>query len=252
MFVVTGGGSGIGRALAQALAQLGRPVMIVGRRREALVETAADFPLISVCQADVSTAEGRQHLQNELSQVERLDALIHNAGMIEPIMPIGAIPEEAWRQTMEVNLNAPLFLNQALADKLTQGRVLHMGSAVAHFPVSGWAAYCVSKAALHMLTRCSQLESRQTAYASVMPGIIDTDMQALIRNSEGMDPEQVLFYKNLKKDNRLLSPDTVASFLCWLLLDVEREVYVEREWDIYETFHHASWLRAPHRVPHWE
>jgi len=252
VFVISGGGSGIGRALAHALARRNKQVLVLGRRLETLQETASFSPLISTCVADVSTVEGRQHVLSELDAFEQLDGLIHNAGQIQPIAPITDISEDAWRQALDVNLNAPLFLNQQLISKLTHGRVLHMGSAVAHFPISAWAAYCVSKAALYMLTRCWQLESKQTAFASVMPGIIDTDMQKTIRESQFMEPEQLRFYENLKKENRLLTPDVVASFLSWLLLDVSRDEYIAQEWDIYETTHHASWLRAPHRVPHWE
>lgn len=253
MFVVTGGGSGIGRALAHALAMRGKQVLIVGRRQQALEETASSFSsLITVCHADISSADGRTRLLSQLEDCEQIDGLVHNAGLIEPIMPIANIPEDGWRKILEVNVNAPLFLNQLLLNKLTFGRVLHISSGVAHFPVSGWAAYCVSKAALAMLTRCWQLESAQTAFAGVMPGIIDTNMQAMIRESHGMDPSQLKFYKTLQKENRLLKPETVALFLTWLLLDADRGEYVSQEWDIYDTSHHPSWLQAPHRVPHWD
>lgn len=251
VFVVTGGGSGIGRALAQAMALRGKKVLIIGRRLEALMETAVFSPLISVCCADITSQEGRQDIWAQLPDTP-LEGLIHNAGIIEPVNLLGAIDEHDWKKTMATNLDAPLFLSQLLLPRLAQGRVLHIGSGVAHFPVAGWAAYCVSKAALFMLTQCWQLESRHTAFASVMPGIIDTDMQALIRQSSFMDKEKIEFFKMLKREGRLLAPETVALFLSWLLLDLDRETYVSREWDIYDTGHHQSWLVKPYCVPHWE
>jgi benzil reductase ((S)-benzoin forming) len=139
-----------------------------------------------------------------------------------------------------------------MLDKLQGGRVLHIGTGAAHFPVTGWAAYCVSKAALAMLTRCWQLESREIAFASVMPGIIDTDMQAFIRQAKFMDTEKLDFFKELKRKNRLLNPATVAAFLTWLLLDVSYEDFGSQEWDIYDKSHQSSWLVYPHVVPHWE
>ncbi|WP_028387726.1 SDR family NAD(P)-dependent oxidoreductase [Legionella fairfieldensis] len=252
MFLITGGGSGIGRALAQALATRGREVLIVGRREEMLAETAAFSSLINYLCADVSTDKGRQHIVTYLATVSSITGLIHNAGIIEPITSIATIEESSWQQIMATNLNAPLFLNQLLLEKLKEGKVLHIGSGVAYFPVKGWAGYCVSKAALAMLTRCWQLESQDAAFASVMPGIIDTDMQAIIRHTPFMDEEQRAFYDSLHQKGHLLSPATVALFLTWLLLDIDKGLYSSKEWDIYDKSHHPAWLVAPHCVPFWE
>ena len=249
MFVVTGGGSGIGKALAHALASRGKPVLIIGRREQLLVDTAAFSPLISTLSVDVSTSIGRQLVMTRLKNTRHIDGLIHNAGVIDPILPITSIDETLWREVMATNVDAPLFLSQLLYDKLTHGRVLHLGSGAANFPVKGWAAYCVSKAALSMLTRCWQLESEPVAFASVMPGIIDTPMQAKIRNAAHMEPNKLDFFQSLKEENQLLLPDTVALFLCWLLLDIDKSAFVSREWDIYDTTHHHAWLVSPHRVP---
>lgn len=252
MFVITGGGSGIGEALALALAMRETRVLIIGRREEALKAAAKNSPLISYCCADVSTHEGRQHIVSHLFSQPQLDGLIHNAGIIEPIVPIRTIDEKAWQKVMATNIDAPLFLTQLLQDKLLKGRILNIGSGAAHFPVAGWSAYCVSKAALSMLTRCWQLECSHLAMANVMPGIIDTDMQGYIRNASHMDPEKINFFKRLQQERQLLSPKTVALFLCWLLLDITKADYVSKEWDIYDKTHHHQWLTPPHVVPSWE
>ncbi|KTD47547.1 SDR family NAD(P)-dependent oxidoreductase [Legionella quateirensis] len=252
VFIITGGGSGIGRALALNLAERGKSVLIIGRRESLLQETAAAFTSIKYLCADVSTSEGRELIRDYLNNIPQISALVNNAGSLEPLVSIQDIPLTDWHQTLATNLDAPLFLPQLLADKLQHGRVLNIGSGAAYFPIKGWAAYCVSKAALAMLTRCWQLESGAVSFASVMPGIIDTEMQAIARNGSNMDPEQVDFYKRLKQHNRLISPDTVAEFLSWLLLEIDEETYVSKEWDIYESSHHASWLKPPHQVLHWD
>lgn len=252
MFVVTGGGSGIGKALAHALAMREKPVLIIGRQQQTLIEAAKFSPQIEYLCADVSTPEGRDCIYKRLNTEKHIDALVHNAGTVEPLVSINDIDETSWRQAMATNVEGPLFLNQLLKDKLMNGRVLHMGTAVAYFPVAGWTAYCVSKAALSMLTRCWQLECEGISFTSVMPGIIDTDMQAQIRNAACMDPEKRDFFKRLKEEERLVSPETVALFLCWLLLDVDNERYVSKEWDIYDQTHHQAWLVPPHIVPMWE
>lgn len=247
MFVITGGGSGIGGALAQALAERGKNVLIVGRRLAMLKEVADTSDRISLCCADVSTTEGRERIVKQIGNIE-LQGLVHNAGVIEPLALLGKIDENAWQKTLATNLNAPLFLSQRLLPKVKQGRVLHISSGAAHFPVAGWAAYCVSKAALSMLTRCWQLEYDKTAFADVMPGIINTDMQALIRQAEFMDADKLEFFKMLKQENRLLDPRVVAAFITWLLLDVADEEY-SKEWDIYDKSHHAFWLGESDVVP---
>ena len=252
VFVVTGGGTGIGKSLAQALAARNQSVLIVGRREEPLKEEAKSSEQIEYCVADVSTKAGRREITQQLNQVSTLKGLIHNAGTIAPIAPIHQLDDASWHQAMATNVEAPLFLTQQLSDKLKQARVLNIGSGAAYFPVTGWTAYCVSKAALSMLTRCWQLEQDEIAFASVMPGIIDTDMQHIIRHASSMSDEKRDFFQQLKRDEQLLSPETVALFLCWLLLDVERVEYQSKEWDIYDKNHHGRWLPSDHGVPMWE
>ncbi|VEG92418.1 SDR family NAD(P)-dependent oxidoreductase [Legionella spiritensis] len=252
MFLVTGGSSGIGRALAWELARRGKSVLIVGRRKEKLSEASRFSPLISTCCADVSTMEGRTDIIASLAEVSRLQGVVHNAGIIEPIVPLESVDEYSWQKILATNLSAPLFLSQELLPRLRDGKVLHIGSGAAYFPVSGWAGYCVSKAALAMLTRCWQLESEKTSFASVMPGIIDTDMQAVIRQSRFMEQEKKDFFNRLYNEKKLISPETVAHFLAWLLLDVDHETFRSREWDIYDKNHHQAWLPESSGVPEWE
>lgn len=252
MFVITGGGSGIGRALAQALAARGKQVLIIGRREKMLAETASFSPLISILCSDVSTKEGRLEISQKLQSVISLEGLIHNAGLIEPIAPLASLDELSWDKAFATNLNAPLRLTQLLLDKLKHGRVLSIGTKAAYLPTPSWAAYCASKAALVMLIRCWQLESPNIAFSSVMPGIVDTEMQSLIRHAVFMDEDKKGFFKQLKEKNALLSPETVGLFLCWLLLDCEKEAFVAEEWDIYDKKHHAAWLKAPYTVPEIE
>jgi NAD(P)-dependent dehydrogenase (short-subunit alcohol dehydrogenase family) len=252
VFIITGGGSGIGKALALNLAARGKSVLIVGRRESLLQNTASASSLIKYCCADVSTNVGRESVRAYLDNIPYISALVNNAGTLGPLVAIKDIQLEDWHQTMNTNLDAPLFLTQLLYEKLTHGRVLNIGSGAAYFAIKGWAAYCVSKAALAMLTQCCQLESDSIAFASVMPGIIHTGMQAIARTGVNMDPEQVDFYMRLKQNNQLISPETAAEFLAWLLLAVDREHYASKEWDIYETTHHSSWLKPPFQVLHWD
>ena len=236
MFVITGGGSGIGRALTESLVARGSRVLIVGRREQLLQETAKLSNSIDYIQADIASEVGLQSLVMRLKYENSLSGLIHNAGVIDPIMPMADLEPQAWRKILSINLDAPFFLTQALKQQLVGGRVLHVGSGAAYFPVAGWAPYCVSKAGLAMLTKCWQLECPEIAFASVMPGIIDTDMQAQIRASTSMQQDKYEFFLNLKKNHQLLSVQQVASYLTWLLLDIESTEFSSKEWDIYESY----------------
>ncbi|MFA6302302.1 MAG: SDR family NAD(P)-dependent oxidoreductase [Legionella sp.] len=252
VFIVTGGGSGIGRALALALTERGHSVLVIGRTEQSLQETAAASSLITYLCADVATAAGLDKITEYCQSIKQITGLVNNAGTIEPMAALNDIQRADWMQALNTNLNPALFLTQGLYAKMQAGRVLNISSGLAHFPSKSCASYCVTKAALSMLTRCWQLESDSVAFASVMPGIIDTNMQAIARGDKNLDKQRAQFYKELKDSNRLLSTATVAEFLTWLLLDVSKERYVAQEWDIYETAHHHEWLKPPHQVVHWD
>jgi benzil reductase ((S)-benzoin forming) len=250
MYVVTGGGSGIGRALVLALVQKKQSCLIVGRNERNLKEVAATSPLIHYVVADLTEPASLTRLESFLAD-KPLKGLVHNAGTIEPLERIERVSTEAWEKLVQLNLFAPFRLTKNLLHALKGGRILHIGSGAAYFPMEGWSAYCVSKAGLSMLTRCLQLEIQDPAISCVMPGITDTNMTALIRGAEGMSAEQLDFHKRLHRENRLLSPETVAQFLCWLLLDLDADTFRSKEWDIYDETHHGDWLRAPYEVPKW-
>ncbi|MFT4060175.1 MAG: SDR family NAD(P)-dependent oxidoreductase [Legionella sp.] len=253
MFIITGGGSGIGRALALSLVERGKKVLIIGRREQLLRETVAfGGANINYLQADVASTEGLNTIKNHLNNVSHIDALINNAGTLQPLVTLHDVPADEWQNALNTNLNAALYLPQMLYEKLTLGRVLNIGSGAAYFAMKGWGAYCVTKAALAMLTKCWQLESKSVAFASVMPGIIDTHMQELARSHENPDDDKSNFYQRLKEHGRLISPDIVALFLTWLLLDVDTSTFISKEWDIYDNKHHSSWLKPPHQVLHWD
>lgn len=253
MFVITGGGSGLGKALAQALAVHDKSVLIVGRRQEVLKETASHSPLIDYLCADLATEQGIHAVCDYVHHMPKIDGLVNNAGVLDPIVTLRDMSLETWSHALATNLTAPFLLSQKLYPKLIDGRVLNVGSGAGYFAIKGWASYCVSKAALSMLTRCWQLESQEVAFASVMPGIVDTDMQRLARSDEQvMDESQIGFYKRLHNEHLLLKPEAVAEFLVWLLLAVDKDIFCAKEWDIYDQSHHSSWLKAPYQIPYWE
>ena len=153
--IVTGAGSGIGRAVASELSGEAVTVLAVGRRKTALEETATKAPgAIEVVSADVTTEAGRKSVVDAVGPDSPVKYLVHAAG-ISPIARLSDGDVEYWRRVMATNVDACLFLTLALVSKLSGGgRVLFVGSNSATKPRKGAAAYCKSKAAAFMLHEC--------------------------------------------------------------------------------------------------
>lgn len=233
--IVTGGGTGIGRALCVALAERGLTVLAVGRRAEPLQALATGFPgRIEPVVADVAMPAGRETIANAVGTGRRLRFLVHNAGTIAPIGLLEALIPEALRAHMAINLEGPLFLSQRLLPQLCGGRILHLSSGAAHHAYAGWGPYCMSKAALHMLYQVwrEELRGRGIRVGSARPGVVDTPMQALIRATPAREFPGVGRFLRLHRENQLRSPVDVAHFLAWLLLTVDDERFEAAEWDI--------------------
>lgn len=249
-WVITGGGSGIGRALSHQLALLGEYVHIIGRSTHTLEETQAAFPKqISFDAVDVANENEREKFATSLSSIK---GLIHNAAIIEPMCAFEEIKLADWRRHQSVNVEAPLFLTQALLPKFqSSARILHISSGAAHYPFPSWMAYCTSKAALYMIYQClnEELSKHNIHVGSVKPGVVDTNMQAEIRASSTMNTTQQTGFKRLKEENQLVQPKTVARFLSWLLLKVDAQSFKAKEWDIYETSHHSHWAQTNELIP---
>lgn len=243
MIIVTGGGSGIGKALAQSLANRQENVLILGRREDKLKETALFNPeRISYHACDLSKPRSRDVFIKSLG-VRYLKGLVHNAGLLEPLKPLSDISLSEWQRAQAINVEAPLFLTQGLLPRLKGGRVLHLSSGAAHDAYLHWGAYCTSKSALYMLYKLFKQEVSEVLFGSVMPGITDTAMQDIIRHADNLPNDVLGFFRTLKSQNKLLSTETVAEFLTWLLLDVPEQRYSNKEWDIYDPSHHEEWLR---------
>ncbi|MGA0375611.1 MAG: SDR family NAD(P)-dependent oxidoreductase, partial [bacterium] len=220
--LITGGGTGIGRALAERFAAKGWRVTIVGRRLELLQEVARDYPdKISIISADVGSIQDRQKIVAEAKGT--LDLLVHNAAVLGPVGPILDQSPEDWKSHMATNVEGPLFLTQALLPNLVENsRVVNISSGAAHQGIPGWGMYCTSKAALFMLGQLlkDELAQRNIWFGSVRPGIVDTPMQAEIRALEPENFPMVEQFRQYKATGALVTSELVAQYLEWLLLEV--------------------------------
>jgi len=243
--LITGGGTGIGRALAGRFADKGWRVTIVGRRLNLLQEVARDYPdKISIISADVGSIQDRQKIVSEAKGT--LDLLVHNAAVLGPVGPILDQSPEDWKSHMATNVEGPLFLTQALLPKLVENsRVVNISSGAAHQGIPGWGMYCTSKAALFMLGQLlkDELAQRNIWFGSVRPGIVDTPMQAEIRALEPEDFPMVEQFRQYKATGALVTSELVAQYLEWLLLEVSGPQLGEREWDIRDAEWQSAWQK---------
>jgi NAD(P)-dependent dehydrogenase (short-subunit alcohol dehydrogenase family) len=234
---ITGASSGIGAAAARHFAARGYPVALIARRRERLeaLKAELDSPELShlVVEADLSVDEGIDNTIEALSSL-KLALLIHNAAVIQPISALMEVSRAAWRSHLRLNLEAPLFITQALTEQLKGGRVFHISSGAAHRSIAGWGAYCVSKAALFRLWDCfkEELATLDITLASVRPGVVDTEMQTEIRAAESPAFVNRPYFEELKAQGQLTSPEAVAEYLYRLFSEVPSAELIAREWDI--------------------
>ena len=212
--LITGGGTGIGRALAERFAKKGWLVTIVGRRLNLLQEVAQENPdKITSITADVGKIQDRQKIVNEAKGT--LDLLVHNAAVLGPVGPILDQNPENWRTHMATNVEGPLFLTQALLPNLVQNsRVIHISSGAAHQGIPGWGMYCTSKAALYMLGQLlkDELAQRNIWFGSVRPGIVDTPMQEEIRTLNPENFPRVEQFRQYKETGALVTSELVTQY----------------------------------------
>ncbi|MEV0068531.1 SDR family oxidoreductase [Amycolatopsis sp. NPDC050768] len=189
--IVTGAGSGIGRASAEAFAHAGAKVLVVGRRVEALVETAARHPAIEVHAADLArTGAAQSVVDAALHRWGRLDVLVNNAGIFTG-MPLADTTAEGVERLFAVNVVAPSLLARAALKPLreSRGAIVNVSSTFGHRPLAGASHYGASKAAIESLTRSWALELAPDGVRvnAVAPG--PTESEALV--SAGLSPEEV-------------------------------------------------------------
>ena len=212
--LVTGGGSGIGKACALKLAENGYTVIVTGRRQDALDDTVAAMGGGHGMAGDVTDAEQVDALDARISKdLGRLDVLFNNAGSgsygIQELMS----PEDMAR-VFDVNVTGvQRVMRAALPHMRAQGggSVLTISSGAAHNAIEAWSHYCASKAGAAMLTRSLDLEERSHGIRAIglSPGTVATQMQREIKAS-GINPVSQLNWEDH------IPADWPAKTLLWM------------------------------------
>ncbi|PCJ22143.1 MAG: YciK family oxidoreductase [Gammaproteobacteria bacterium] len=202
VILITGAGEGIGRAAAHAFAAHGAALILVGRTASKLEDLAQElntqgFASPLVCTLDLETAQEQDYfdLAERIQQRwGRLDGLLHNASILGDMTSLEHYPMATWNSVMQINLNAPLHMTQALLPLLKKSdsaSLLFTSSSVGRKARGNWGAYSVSKfgveAVMQILTQ--ELEHTAIRVNSINPGATRTKMRASAYPNE--DPQSL-------------------------------------------------------------
>jgi len=226
--IVTGGGRGLGRAVAETLAGLGASVVIASRNAPELddvvrgIRRAGGHALAQT--ADVSDERQVQELVLATERwVGPATILINSAGMIEPFAPLAGSDPALWLRNIAINVGGTyLPIRMVLPGMLERasGRIVNISSGAASRPSAGITAYGASKAAVVQLTRALALELEGTGVtvAAYDPGHLDTDMQERIRRVSTADFPRADEYRQMQREGRLIDPKIAARVVAYLVL----------------------------------
>jgi meso-butanediol dehydrogenase / (S,S)-butanediol dehydrogenase / diacetyl reductase len=181
--LITGGGTGIGSAIAERFVAEGAKICITGRRQEMLDQEAARLPkgFVTTCAGDVATFEDASRMvEKTVAFGGKLDVLINNAG-IDPPGTVTDIDPEVWKRVIETNLTGPLYLMKLSIPHMIKsggGSVINIASLAGVRCIPAMPAYCASKAGLIMLTQQAALDygAKGVRCNVVCPGGVRTTM----------------------------------------------------------------------------
>ncbi|MDI2129940.1 SDR family NAD(P)-dependent oxidoreductase [Yinghuangia seranimata] len=230
VFIVTGGGSGIGAATARLLCAAGQHVVVTGRRPEPLVELAAETGALA--QPGDVTEPGAADVLVEVTHARfgRIDGLVLNAGVMVP-GPVGGLSDRDWDTVLGTNLTAPFRLVRAALPHLLaeRGSVVAVSSVAGLRASAGAAAYATSKAGLVML--CQTLVADYAAQGlranTVCPGWVrsemaDAEMDDFLAAHGGLPGARDAAYAEVTRlvpQARAGYPEEAAAAIAWLLSD---------------------------------
>ena len=222
--ILTGASRGLGAAMAARLLAPDCQLICISRKpNETLAEmarakgAALDWYLQDLADAD-ATDELAKSICRALPRDAARYALIHNAGVAEPVGRLDALDAREFAAAVHVNLTAAMIFTARLL-AATSGldaelRILNISSGLARRPMDGTAAYCATKAGLDMFTRCINAEAEaaraRIRAVSLAPGVIDTDMQVGMRGQDTERFPESKTFRAMKDEGRLSSPVAVA------------------------------------------
>jgi len=197
--LVTGGGRGIGRAIALAIAAEGGDVAVLGRTQVEIEAAAAEIQAMGRCGVsevcDVTDCAAVQRaVDSAVEHLGRLDILVNNAGGGTERTRVGEDDPEGWVRAIEVNLHGTYYCTRAALPHLKAaggGKIINVGSGMGHQPRKGNSSYNAAKAGVWMLTRCLAMELWEDGIDvnELIPGPVYTELTSDIFPQRGPHPQ---------------------------------------------------------------
>jgi NAD(P)-dependent dehydrogenase (short-subunit alcohol dehydrogenase family) len=192
--LITGGGAGIGRAIALAFAREGASVAVAGRRLEKLKAVAGEIEkqggAAMALECDVTRAKDAERAVHESAKkFGKLNVLVNNAGTLS-VSTVDSISEEDWDRVMTVNVKGPFLMSRAALKEFRKaggGAIVNIGSVLGLVAMKDRAAYCASKGGVTMLTKAMALDHahENVRVNCICPSIVETELvKGLFDNSE--------------------------------------------------------------------
>jgi uncharacterized oxidoreductase len=239
--LVTGGGTGIGRGLAESLHRLGNQVVIAGRRHEMLQAVAQANPGIQHLSLDQGDPADIRRFAIELTDhYSDLNVVINNAG-IQPVEDLTTGGPGAAEQTVAINLLGPIRLTAALLPSLLaqqHAAIVNVTSGLAFMPSALTPTYCATKAALHSYTQSLRFQLRETSVQVIE--IIPPQVQTALQGERGFDPRAMPLDEYITETMMLLQTQPQADEI--VVERAKRFRFAERDGvydDIYPAFNQA-------------